>query len=97
MECGIHSTDWKCSFQTAPLSVETVGLDAETAPTTNRQIPNCTNYYEKPAVPLVVEQLVGAPLPTLPESNYVFKVLSKSGGGEALLIAMGSGTWTSRG
>ena len=65
MECGIHSTDWKCSFQTAPLSVETVGLDAKTAPTTIRQIPNCTNYYEKPTVPLVVEQLVGAPLPTL--------------------------------
>ena len=57
--------DLKCSFQTAPLSVETVGLDAKTAPTTNCQTPNCTNYYVKPTVPLVVEQLVGAPLPTL--------------------------------
>ena len=64
-ECGIHSIDLKCSFQTAPLTVETVGLDAKTAPTTNCQTPNCTNYYEKPTVPLVVEQLVGAPLPTL--------------------------------
>ena len=52
-------------FQNAPLSFETVGLDARTAPTTNRQTPNCTNYYRKPTVPPVVEQLVGAPLPTL--------------------------------
>ena len=61
----VYFINSKSSFQTTPLTVETVGLDAETAPTTNCQTPNCTNYYEKPTVPLVVEQLVGAPLPTL--------------------------------